>query len=86
MERELIESHVARQLEIIGEAVYRLPQSFKKAYPHVPWREVAALRHIIVHDYWELDYERLWSIVRDHLPAFKTEIRELLDSLPPADP
>ncbi|MCC7479707.1 DUF86 domain-containing protein [bacterium] len=81
IEEDLLNSLVARQLEINGEAVYRLPRDLRSANPQVPWNEIAAVRHIIVHDYWELDYARLWEIVLERLPQLKADITAILESL-----
>ena len=59
----LAESHwhdaTIRQLEIIGEATKRLSTSTKDRYPHVPWRRMAGLRDVLIHNYFgvDLDYE-----------------------------
>ncbi|MBI4388763.1 MAG: DUF86 domain-containing protein [Nitrospinae bacterium] len=62
---------VARNLEIIGEAANRLPENIKTKYPDIPWRKITGLRHRIVHEYFDVDLEIVWKIVRDDLPAFK---------------
>src|SRR5712691_381684 len=57
-----------RALEILGEAVKRLPTELCEAYPAVPWRLVAGMRDRLSHGYEEIDYEILWDAVHNDLP------------------
>ena len=62
---------VVRNLEIIGEAARQLPEDFTQRNPQIEWRKIAGLRNRIVHDYFGLDLEIIWHIVRSDLPALK---------------
>ena len=72
---------VARRLEIIGEAVKRLPQELRDRYDDVPWREIAGARDVLIHEYFRIDLELAWETVRDEIPAFATRIREIISDL-----
>ena len=48
-----------RNLEIIGEAVKNIPDTLRKKYPEVEWKEAAALRDVLIHDYFVVDLESL---------------------------
>lgn len=67
----LVKNTVVRQLEIIGEASKRLPEEIKQLTAEIPWADVSAMRNHIVHDYFEIDLERVWDVVENHLPALK---------------
>ena len=69
---------VVRQIEIIGEAVYALPDTLTQQYPHIPWKNIEATRHKIVHDYFEVDLEVVWNVTRIHLPPFLKEIEGMI--------
>ena len=62
---------VVRNLEIIGEAANRLPDSFKGEHPEIEWIKIIGLRHRIVHDYFGVDLGIIWEIIQRDLPAFK---------------
>lgn len=81
----LHQAAVARELTIIGEAVKRLSDEFRAAHPSIPWSGVAGLRDVIVHDYFRIDYERVWEIVTDELPNLVSLISPLLPPLPDDD-
>ena len=71
---DLRKDAVARNLEIIGEAVRQLPDEFKQSHAHVPWAQIAGLRNRIVHDYFGLDWEIIWHVVEHELPELKTQL------------
>jgi uncharacterized protein with HEPN domain len=52
-----------RVMEVLGEAVKRLPEEFRQRYPHVPWRLIAGMRDKISHGYDTVDYQTLWDTV-----------------------
>lgn len=68
---------VARNLEIVGEATRKLGEDFISRFPAVPWRQVAGLRNRIVHDYFGLDLEIIWQIIRYDLPALRAQLEDL---------
>jgi uncharacterized protein with HEPN domain len=57
-----------RQLEVIGEAVKRLSDQTRNAYPNVPWREWAGMRDILIHAYDRVDPEEVWNTLQNDLP------------------
>ena len=58
---ELVIDGVIRNLEIIGEATKRLPKSFRQQYPQVPWKKIAGMRDVLIHDYSGVDIEVVWK-------------------------
>jgi uncharacterized protein with HEPN domain len=68
---------VARNLEILGEATRQLPEEFIAQFPNVPWRQMAGLRNRIVHDYFGLDLEIIWQVVRHDLPQLRIQLENL---------
>ena len=74
----LVQDGVIRQLSIIGEAATKLPMSLKTKHPEIPWKEVTAMRNIIVHDYSEINLERIWETIERDLPVLKKAIEMML--------
>ena len=68
---------------IIGEAVRAIDPAERSKYPSVPWRQIAGMRNILVHDYFRINQEIVWETVEKHLPALKTEVEQILGQLPP---
>jgi len=68
---------VVRNLEILGEATRQLPDDFTARHEDVPWRQIAGLRNRIVHDYFGLDLELIWEVIRRDLPQFQARLEKL---------
>jgi uncharacterized protein with HEPN domain len=68
---------VIRNLEILGEATRQLPVEFTVRYPNVPWRQIAGLRNRIVHEYFAIDLEIVWQVIRNDLPQLEAQLKSL---------
>jgi uncharacterized protein with HEPN domain len=71
---------VVRNLEIIGEAANRLPDTFRRQSSEIEWRKIIGLRNRIVHDYFNTDVEIVWEIIRKDLPVFKSKLSLIRDN------
>ena len=69
-----LQDAVARRLETIGEAVKHLPDDFRLLYPDVPWKQIAGLRDVLIHEYFNVRIMRVWYVVANDLPALKQAI------------
>lgn len=65
---------VTRALEVIGEAAKQVPVQVKRHYPEIPWRAVAGTRDKLIHAYFDVHAELLWSTVDDDLPVLCTAL------------
>ena len=70
-----------RVMELIGEAVKRLPPELRDRYGAVDWAGAAGMRDWIVHGYDGIDYEILWRAARDKLPGFLETVKAMLFDL-----
>jgi len=80
-DNELTQTWIVHHLQIIGEAAARLDRSFHDAYPDIPWAAIVAMRNILVHDYFGLDVEQVWSAVEQDLPRLKIALQALSNTL-----
>ena len=80
---KFLQSHLLRHIQIIGEASWRLSQSLKDQHPQVPWKKISGMRHVLVHDYFQVNWKRVYETARDHVPALKPQIEAILASLAP---
>ena len=70
----LRQSAIIRQLEIIGEAVKNIPNSFREKYPKIAWKDIAGFRDVLSRSYFGVNLERVWNIIEKDLPKLKKEI------------
>ena len=73
-DNRLVRQAVERNLEIIGEALNRIPEEIKEKYPEVPWREIVGVRNFVIHQYFKVSQEIEWGIVSDDLGILKEKL------------
>ena len=78
-----LQDSVIRRLEIIGEAARRVSEPARLEYSHLPWREMVAMRNIVIHEYDNLDLTIIWDAVKNDLPPL---IETLQQIVPPESP
>lgn len=71
----------AYNIQIIGEAIYKLTNEFKDSHPDTPWRLIEKMRHILVHDYFAVDIEIMWLVITEDIPTLKTQIKKYLTEM-----
>ncbi|MCE5323906.1 DUF86 domain-containing protein [bacterium] len=80
--QEIVQDAVMRNMEIIGEAVKHITQDIRDQHPEIPWRKMAGLRDILIHDYEGINLARVWDVVEHDFVSVKKAISQLL---PPLD-
>lgn len=55
-----------------------MPDSTREEIPDVDWRAVAGLRDVLIHAYFRIDHDTLWTVVRDHVPDLRDSVRDFL--------
>src|SRR6266446_3662610 len=75
---ETLKRAFVRSLEIIGEAVKQLPNDLKQRYSYLEWRAMAGMRDRLIHAYFGVDYDIVWDVVINKIPALQREVEHLL--------
>ena len=78
---EKTQDAVIRNLEVIGEAIKRVPDEYRKQYPAVPWRGLAGLRDVLIHQYEGVSIGEVWLMVEREVGPLRRAIAEILPSL-----
>jgi len=78
MNSRLIQDAVIRNMEIIGEAIKRVSPGLRGQHPEIPWREMAGMRDVLIHDYMGVDLKIVWNVVSRNLAKIKDHLRGLL--------
>ena len=76
-----LQDAVIRRFEVIGEAVKNIPTEFRKKNSHIVWKEAAAFRDVLIHDYPDIVLETVYYTGKEHLPTFRDQIKQVLDNL-----
>ncbi len=66
-------------VEIIGEATYKLTKEYREAHPEVPWQLMSGMRHVLVHDYYNISPAQLWKTITKDVPVLAPMINKLLE-------
>ena len=69
---------VLRNLEVIGEASVRIPERIRTDNPDLPWRQMRAIRNVVVHEYFGVNLPIIWETVTRRLPELKSALQALL--------
>jgi uncharacterized protein with HEPN domain len=80
---EMLRDALERRIEVIGEAARGVSTAFRDAHPEVPWKKITATRHILAHDYGEVNHDILWRIATIHIKELVGQIEPLIPPIPP---
>lgn len=69
-----VQDAILRRLEIIGEAVKNIDESVRDKYPDIPWKKIAGMRDVVIHEYFGVSLKRIWNVVKKDLPDLKQKI------------
>ncbi len=73
----LKQSAIIREIEIIGEAVKNMSNEFKTKYNNIPWREIVGTRDKMIHNYFGVDLDVVWSIIKKDIPDLKNKLEKI---------
>ena len=77
---EILPAAILHHLAVMGEAIGRLSVDLRERHPQVPWRQIIAVRHRIVHAYFDLDWQILWDTATGDIPELRRQVREILEA------
>ena len=89
LEREQLRRHenttemLLFNLMVLGEAANNITREFAAQNPDVDWKGLAGVRHKIVHDYADIDYDTIWDILQNDIPVEYEEVKAVAATLPP---
>ncbi len=79
MKDKKLQDAVIRRIEVIGEATKNIPDSFRNKYPTIPWKDIAGMRDVIIHTYFNVNLEMVWKVIEENLPKLKNDIKEIIE-------
>lgn len=78
---KLRQSAIIRQIEIIGEAIKNMPKDFIIKYPNIPWKDIVGMRDKIIHQYFDIDLDIVWDVLKQDIPKLKEQIQNILKKM-----
>ena len=72
---------VVKNIEIIGEAANNLTKEIREKHSEVSWKDVISMRHVLVHDYYNIDAKTAWQTAKDNLPELRRQISAILEQM-----
>lgn len=79
----MVKLAVERAIQIVGEAANRVSPAFRDAHPEIPWRKIVAQRHVLVHEYGDIEDVLVWDLLQHHLHFLADQLEKLIP--PPPD-
>jgi uncharacterized protein with HEPN domain len=83
-QNELVQIWILHHLQILGEAVNALRPELQQNHPEVPWVSIVGMRNVLVHQYFEVDTDIVWTVVENELPKLKVLFQAMLEAQDPA--
>ena len=72
---EKTQSAVIRELEVIGEASKRISEEYKNSKPEIPWKLMAGMRDVLIHDYEGVDALTVWDTIKNNIPVLINQLK-----------
>lgn len=72
---------VIRGIEIIGEATKNLPKNITTKYPDIPWKDIAGMRDKLIHAYFGVNLDSVWTVIKEDLPELKKNVKTILKDI-----
>jgi uncharacterized protein with HEPN domain len=72
---------VIRALEIVGEAIKNIPSDVRKNYPEIPWKDISGMRDKVIHEYFGVKLDIVWTTVKGEIPTLKPLFEKILREL-----
>lgn len=74
---------VIRCLEVLGEAVKKIPKHIREEYPEIPWQEIGGMRDKLIHEYFGVDIETIWDTIQEDLSPLKEATTSIINDFEP---
>ena len=81
MENDVIQDAISRRLEIIGEATKLLSKDLRNKFSEIPWKDIAGMRDKLIHGYFIVDLDEVWSTSMRDIPKLRKNIKKIISQI-----
>jgi uncharacterized protein with HEPN domain len=78
LQDETLKRAYVRSIEVIGEAIKQIPDATRQKYPAIEWLAIARMRDRLIHGYFGVDYDIVWDVVTNKIPALDLAVKEII--------
>jgi uncharacterized protein with HEPN domain len=75
---EMLQVWLVHHLQVIGESASRVSVEVQNRFPEMPWGRMIGMRHVLVHGYFEIDLDIVWSVIHKDIPSLREHIESVL--------
>jgi uncharacterized protein with HEPN domain len=79
-----LQDAIVRNLQVLCESVRRIDAVYKNEHAEIDWKAIAGMRNVLVHDYFDVDFEAVWDVVTRDLPPLALAMRSIIARVDPA--
>ena len=80
LKADMLKYHgIIKNIEIIGEASYKLTQLFRAIHTETPWEFIAKMRHVLVHDYYQINPKEVWKVINEDLRPLREQVQSYIN-------
>ena len=79
MQDAVLQRACARSFEIMGEAVKNVSTDFRRKHKEIDWKNIAGMRDKLIHQYFGVNWNILWDVIKEKLPAVKVHLEKILE-------
>ena len=69
---------IVKNIEIVGEAAYKLTKIYRKEHPETPWNDIVKMRHVLIHDYFQIDEDAVIYVIEENLRPLREQVARYL--------
>ncbi|BAT71903.1 conserved hypothetical protein [Thermosulfidibacter takaii ABI70S6] len=81
IQNEELKRAFVRSLEVIGEAAKHIPEELREKFAKIKWKNVVAMRNVLIHEYFGVDYKVIWKTVKVRIPELYGVIMDMIEEV-----
>jgi len=81
MDNSMMRFASIKQMEIIGEASNHISETTRNRFSEIEWAKIVGMRNVLIHEYFGIDFEIVWQVIKKDMPELKKKVIEVLQKI-----